>query len=178
MACVQRFFFFEQKILGGTILSGNNDQRRNNTMAEMVKRCSCGCGTFFAFQNVKRSVTVNTKGEFLGEAEDKDAEVISKPYGPYECTRCGRVYKTLEELPDYTELQRAKRALAENMLKECTGFNEVLVLSRQDVFTGILVTDSAIAYAVNSNLNDEKLLSIVVVIPTAAGTIFEIKDAD
>ena len=147
-------------------------------MAEMVKRCSCGCGTFFAFQNVKKSVLVSTKGEFLSEAEDRDAEVNSEPYGPYECTRCGRVFENLEELPDYTELQRAKKALAEKMLKECTGFNEVLVLSRQDVFTGILVTDSAIAYAVKSNLNDEKLLSIVVVIPTAAGTIFEIKDAD
>lgn len=147
-------------------------------MAEMVKRCSCGCGTFFAFQNVKRSVMVNTKGEFIGEAEDRDAEMISKPYGLYECTRCGRIYKSLEELPDYTEQQRAKKALAEKILKECTGLNDVFVLSRQDVFTGILVTDSSIAFAVNSNLNDEKLLSIVVVIPTAAGTIFEIKDAD
>lgn len=147
-------------------------------MAEMVKRCSCGCGTFSAFQNVKRSVLVNAKGEFLDEAEDGDTEVISEPYGPYECTRCGRIYKTLEELSDYTELQRAKRALAEKMLKECTGLSDVFTLSRQNAFSGILVTDNAIVLAVKSNLDDEKILPVVDMIPTAAGIIFRIKDAE
>lgn len=147
-------------------------------MAGMDKRCSCGNDTFSAFQNVKRSVIVNRKREFLDEGEDGNIEVTSEPYGPYECTRCGKVYKSLEELPDYSELQRSRKRMAEKIMQECVDLPGVYVLSHQDAFSGLLVTDNAAAYGIQSNLDDEKLFPVVAMTATEAGMIFQIKDAD
>ena len=65
-----------------------------------MKCIKCGNNTFYARQIIKAHVIVDEKGEFYSNLPSglEDAVCAARaPYGPYQCTRCGESYDSLED---------------------------------------------------------------------------------
>lgn len=59
-------------------------------------KCECGGNRFYASQRIVTGIIVDEKGNFM--CDDIDAEVTAweRPFGPYECVKCGKEYETIE----------------------------------------------------------------------------------
>ena len=57
--------------------------------------CECGNKEFFASQVCRVTIVVDENDSFLRNTGPDDTPAIDSaddPYGPYECTKCGKVY--------------------------------------------------------------------------------------
>ena len=57
-------------------------------------KCTCGSETFYANQRCYHTVIVDSDGSFQEDIETTGAE---KPYGPFECIDCFKVYDELKD---------------------------------------------------------------------------------
>jgi|ETNmetMinimDraft_8_1059916.scaffolds.fasta_scaffold751084_1 hypothetical protein len=64
----------------------------------MAKCLECENTSFRAHQRCYHDVTVDENNNFLDNIE---IYMTEKPYGPYTCTKCGRIYDELpKEFPE------------------------------------------------------------------------------
>jgi hypothetical protein len=56
--------------------------------------CQCGSSRFYASQLCHHRVIVDGTNEYQ---EDIEINEIGKPYGPYTCLKCGRIYESLDQ---------------------------------------------------------------------------------
>lgn len=66
-----------------------------------MKCKKCGNNLFYAKQIVKAYVTVDENGKFYSNLPGGLENALcaaKKPFGPYQCTRCGEMYDTLEDI--------------------------------------------------------------------------------
>lgn len=80
----------------------------------MAKVCECGNNRFYARQVCRLDIIVDGSNNFQGNAHDGSAEASiydsETPYGPYECTKCGKTCDDLKELEeDEQKKQNTKR---------------------------------------------------------------------
>ena len=57
-------------------------------------KCECGNDKFFAHQIQHRDVIVDEDNIWEENAEYYD---VGTPFGPYTCTKCGKIYDELED---------------------------------------------------------------------------------
>jgi|TARA_Y100000034_G_scaffold131097_1_gene191055 DNA-directed RNA polymerase subunit RPC12/RpoP len=67
--------------------------------------CECGNNKFYAHQQFRANITVDGSNFFddvTGNSLDLSIYDTGEPYGPYECTKCGKAYDELPEdiVPD------------------------------------------------------------------------------
>ena len=68
-----------------------------------MRKCECGSTEFRAHQIVRMDVIVDGDNQWEENlTQDAAASIYDAetPYGPYTCRNCGRVYNSLDELPD------------------------------------------------------------------------------
>jgi hypothetical protein len=67
----------------------------------MIK-CECGNDRFSANQICRHEVYIDVHGNYL---EDSPTGIFDAddPYGPFECTSCGKSYENLQLLEDYDD---------------------------------------------------------------------------
>lgn len=62
-------------------------------------RCECGNDKFFGHQLLRADIIVSENGEFdanIGDNLESNIYDSETPYGPFECTKCGKVYESLK----------------------------------------------------------------------------------
>lgn len=61
--------------------------------------CSCGNNRYVGRQILRADVIVDEKGDFYSNQECGLESAIydsEKPYGPFTCTQCGKIYDELD----------------------------------------------------------------------------------
>ena len=62
------------------------------------KRCECGNDNFYAHQVCRHTIYVDPQGNYQEGLDIYDSE---SPYGPFECSNCGKRYENIpDELPE------------------------------------------------------------------------------
>ena len=55
-------------------------------------KCECGNGEYYASQRCYHTIVTDENGNFL---DNKTIDYAENPYGPYTCTKCGKVYEDI-----------------------------------------------------------------------------------
>lgn len=61
-------------------------------------KCACGNDLFYGHQIIRTDVIVDANGNFHSDVTEKLEQAVydsDKPYGPFTCTKCKKVYDEL-----------------------------------------------------------------------------------
>lgn len=68
-----------------------------------MRKCTCGNDKFYAHQACYLDVIVDGDNHFEDNAMKTAEESVYEsddPYGPYTCTKCGKEYDEVEDIPE------------------------------------------------------------------------------